>query len=64
MASREVTCMTIPHYVIRGGMEGRERLRVIARVMAPTTSTLLAEDDGTLMSLPRVVQAWGRTPGS
>jgi len=33
--------MTIPHYVIRGGMEGRERLRVIARVMAPTTSALL-----------------------
>jgi hypothetical protein len=56
--------MTIPHYVIRGGMEGRERLRVIAPVMAPTTSTLLAEDDGKLMSFPRVVQAWGRTPGS
>ena len=56
--------MTIPHYVIRGGMEGRERLRVIARVMAPTTSTLLAEEDGTLMSFPRVVQAWGRKPGS
>jgi SAM-dependent methyltransferase len=34
--------MTTPHYVIRGGMEGRERLRVLARVMAPTTSTLLA----------------------
>jgi len=23
-----------------------------------------AEEDGTLMSFPRVVQAWGRTPGS
>jgi hypothetical protein len=29
--------MTTPHYVIRGGMEGRERLRVLARVMSPTT---------------------------
>lgn len=33
--------MPTPHYVIRGGLEGRERLRVIARVMAPTTSALL-----------------------
>ena len=33
--------MSTPHYVIRGGMEGRERLRVLARVMAPTTSALL-----------------------
>ena len=30
------------HYVIRGGVEGRERLRVLARVMWPTTSALLA----------------------
>jgi SAM-dependent methyltransferase len=29
-------------YVIRGGMEGRERLRVLARVMWPTTSALFA----------------------
>ena len=28
-------------YVIRGGPEGRERLRVLARVMWPTTETLL-----------------------
>lgn len=28
------------HYVIRGGLEGRERLRVLARVMWPTTSAL------------------------
>ena len=41
-ATREVSCMTTPHYVIRGGMEGRERLRVLARVMAPTTNELLA----------------------
>lgn len=27
-------------YVIRGGLEGRERLRVLARVMAPTTNQL------------------------
>jgi len=31
-----------PHYVIRGGMEGRERLRVLARVMASTTDDLLS----------------------
>ena len=28
------------HYVIRGGLEGRERLRVISRVMHPSTSSL------------------------
>jgi SAM-dependent methyltransferase len=33
--------MTTSHYVIRGGMEGRERLRVLARVMSPTTDDLL-----------------------
>jgi SAM-dependent methyltransferase len=40
MSSREVSDMTTPHYVIRGGMEGRERLRVLARVMWPTTDAL------------------------
>jgi SAM-dependent methyltransferase len=30
----------IPTYVIRGGLEGRERLRVLARVLAPTTDAL------------------------
>ncbi len=30
------------HYVIRGGVEGRERLRLLARVMRPTTLNLLA----------------------
>ena len=35
--------MAIPTYVIRGGLEGRERLRVLCRVMWPTTSRLLAE---------------------
>ncbi|HKP29462.1 MAG TPA: methyltransferase domain-containing protein [Gemmatimonadales bacterium] len=29
------------HYVIRGGVEGRERLRMIARVLRPTTLALL-----------------------
>ena len=29
------------HYVIRGGVEGRERLRTLARVMQPTTLSLL-----------------------
>jgi SAM-dependent methyltransferase len=34
--------MTAPStYVIRGGLEGRERLRVLARVMWPTTELLL-----------------------
>jgi SAM-dependent methyltransferase len=30
-----------PAYVIRGGIPGRERLRILARVMAPTTNSLL-----------------------
>src|SRR5262245_55498704 len=29
------------HYIIRGGVEGRERLRLLARVMQPTTHALL-----------------------
>jgi hypothetical protein len=29
------------HYIIRGGVEGRERLRVLARVMRPATVSLL-----------------------
>jgi SAM-dependent methyltransferase len=28
------------HYIIRGGVEGRERLRILARVMQPTTLSL------------------------
>jgi SAM-dependent methyltransferase len=28
------------HYIIRGGVEGRERLRILARVMRPTTLSL------------------------
>jgi SAM-dependent methyltransferase len=31
-----------PTYVIRGGLQGRERLRVLARVMWPTTSALFS----------------------
>jgi SAM-dependent methyltransferase len=34
--------MRIPTYVIRGGAQGRERLRVLARVMRPTTDALLS----------------------
>lgn len=30
----------LKHYVIRGGVEGRERLRVLARVMRPSTTAL------------------------
>ena len=33
--------MAAPHYVIRGGLKGRERLRVLARVMWPSTRALL-----------------------
>jgi ubiquinone/menaquinone biosynthesis C-methylase UbiE len=29
------------HYIIRGGVEGRERLRILARVMRPATLSLL-----------------------
>ena len=32
--------MNRDHYVIRGGVEGRERLRVLSRVMQPTTLSL------------------------
>ena len=28
------------HYAIRGGLPGRERLRVLARVMRPSTEAL------------------------
>lgn len=33
--------MAAPHYVIRGGVAGRERLRVLGRVMQPGTRALL-----------------------
>jgi SAM-dependent methyltransferase len=32
--------MKLDHYLIRGGVEGRERLRILARVMRPTTLSL------------------------
>ncbi len=35
--------MGIERYVIRGGIEGRERLRLLSEVMAPSTRALLAE---------------------
>jgi predicted O-methyltransferase YrrM len=35
--------MAIPTYVIRGGLQGRERLRVLSRVLWPTTSRLFDE---------------------
>jgi ubiquinone/menaquinone biosynthesis C-methylase UbiE len=34
--------MESKHYIIRGGVEGRERLRLISRVMQPTTLGLFA----------------------
>lgn len=33
--------MTQPSYIIRGGLPGRERLRILARVMRPSTLALL-----------------------
>jgi len=30
-----------PYYIIRGGIEGRERLRILSRVMQPTTLSSL-----------------------
>ena len=39
--TRGDTRMDDHHYLIRGGIEGRERLRVLARVMRPTTLPLL-----------------------
>ena len=35
--------MAATHYIIRGGLEGRERLRTLARVVWPTTHALLME---------------------
>jgi SAM-dependent methyltransferase len=32
--------VSTPHYVIRGGVQGRERLRLLARVLQPTTANL------------------------
>jgi hypothetical protein len=39
-------------YVIRGGVEGRERLRLLSEVMAPSTRALLAEVDLGVTRLP------------
>jgi ubiquinone/menaquinone biosynthesis C-methylase UbiE len=35
-----MTVMTMPSYIIRDGQAGRERLRLLARVMRPTTAAL------------------------
>ena len=35
-----MSVMTMPSYIIRGGQAGRERLRLLARVMRPTTEAL------------------------
>src|SRR5215813_14952780 len=35
------TVMSAPSYIIRGGIEGRERLRILARVLRPTSLALL-----------------------
>src|SRR5215218_1241077 len=36
------------HYLIRGGLEGRERLRIVGRIMRPTTLYLLERAEVTL----------------
>jgi hypothetical protein len=41
----------LQNYVIRGGREGRERLQVIGRVLAPTTARLL-DRIGSLVGAP------------
>lgn len=74
-------------YIIRGGLAGRERLRLLAPVMLTLENiadavlaedlasrgelgTLIhdlysmAEDRHTIMSLPRVVQAWSKRNGT
>src|ERR1700759_924694 len=33
--------MKVSDYIIRGGVQGRERLRILSRVMRPTTMALL-----------------------
>src|SRR5262249_10791451 len=38
--SRAMAVMNVPSYIIRGGQAGRERLRLLARVMWPTTREL------------------------
>jgi hypothetical protein len=41
--------LTAGSYIIRGALAGRERLRVLARAMAPTTSALLDRQGGVLI---------------
>jgi SAM-dependent methyltransferase len=36
----EIAMTAIPHYAIRGGIEGRERLRILARTLHASTSAL------------------------
>jgi hypothetical protein len=43
--------MTTPHYVIRGGPEGRERLRVLARVMAPMVALAGLAPEGSVVGI-------------
>jgi ubiquinone/menaquinone biosynthesis C-methylase UbiE len=42
MSNARLTDGTADHYLIRGGLDGRVRLRVLARVMWPSTRELLA----------------------
>src|SRR5262245_66225656 len=41
--ARRRRAMTTKRYIIRGGVEGRERLRLLSEVMGPSTRALLAE---------------------
>jgi hypothetical protein len=67
------TSPSVGHYVIRAGIEERERLRVIARVMHSAFTSLfdrlalrelyaMADDPAMLAGAPRIVQTWGRRP--
>jgi hypothetical protein len=56
------------HDVINGGIQGCGRLRVLARVMHPASTSLFdrldafAADPTTLAGARRIVQTWGRRP--
>jgi hypothetical protein len=52
--------MTLQSYIIRGGIEGRERLRLVSRIMRPTTLALFERAgvrDGRSASMPDAAAA-------
>src|SRR4029453_8931283 len=53
----------LKHYVIRGGLEGRERLKVLSRVMAPFTCAVL-DRVGISSGLVCLDLGWGSGDGT